>query len=394
METEIIQQIQFGALILETIPEVPQHLDLGWDPSDGVDEGFDDPDGVNYDLIWKVGLNNAAEDTSPIVADGKVIIPTRNGYLHTFDAYTGDQIWVEYDTYMRSYSQRTTPAIAYDKLFYSFYKTLYVYSLNQKPIADIAVNPIFGNVTTIFNFNGTNSFDPDGEYVSFAWQLGDGNWSNKIDFNYQFLDDGIYNVNLTVRDNDGVYSDPKIITITINNLPPLANFSVNRTQILEGEGIKFDASQTSDPDDILLTYSLDFGDGKVAEGLEVSHNFTEIGIYTIELTVTDDDGASDKYQRIIEVTKLTSDDDKPVHFFSNIWNILSLSLVIILIVSILALIVPKHQKESETQDDSEPIFPSIVDISCPECGEIFEIPEKPRPLQIECPHCGTKGLIN
>ncbi len=367
---------------------------LDEDPSDGIDEGIDDPDGVNYDLIWKKGLNNAVEDTSPIIADNKVIIPTRNGHLYALDAFTGDQIWVEYDTYSHTYSQRTTPAVAYDKLFYSFQKTLYVYSLNQKPIADITYNVQAGDVTTIFELNGSGSYDPDGEHLSYIWQLGDGNWSNHKAFGYQYSDDGIYIVNLTVKDGDRVYSDPEFITITVNNLPPVANATANRTSIFEGEGIRFDASASLDLDDPDLNYSWDFDDGDIAFGKIVYHNFTIEERYTVELTVTDDDGEVDIYQITIEVARAAQDEDNNLDFLSNTWNFIGLGVLILIIVVILVFLMSKYKRGSKQNNiDNEPIFPSFVEISCPNCNHIFDVPSEQRPLEIQCPNCGAKGIV-
>jgi hypothetical protein len=112
------------------------------------------------------------------------------------------------------------------------------------------------------------------------------------------------------------------------------------------------------------------------------------------LTVTDDDGDSDKYQLTIEVSKKPQDDETKSNFFSNIWNVLGIGLVIIIVTIILAFIMSKRKKVSEIPEETnETLFPSIIETSCPECGQIFEITEKTRPFQIECPNCGTKGLM-
>jgi hypothetical protein len=47
----------------------------------------------------------------------------------------------------------------------------------------------------------------------------------------------------------------------------------------------------------------------------------------------------------------------------------------------------------------EPVFaPAIIpqyeDISCPKCYTVFGVPTDTRPIQVECPNCGTKGIID
>jgi PKD repeat protein len=250
-----------------------------------------------------------------------------------------------------------------------------------------------GNITSKFEFNASASYDPDGFIIYWNWEFGDGTtgWGENV--SHVFSDDGSYEVNFTVTDNDRVKSDRFSLTILIQNLPPSAIFTANRTQIMVGESVRFDASNSSDPDDTNLTYSWDFGDGNDGEGEEIVQYFSESGIYSVELTVKDDDEDNDTYKITIEVTEQPVEIGTSANFFSNIWNMLSLSLIFILIALILTLIITKRRNENDTQIRSEPISPALIETSCPDCGQIFEIPEESRPLQIECPNCGTKGLI-
>ncbi|MCP4150729.1 MAG: PKD domain-containing protein [bacterium] len=52
------------------------------------------------------------------------------------------------------------------------------------------------------------------------------------------------------------------------------------------------ASSSSDPDGSITQYYWDFGDGSVKQGRIVQHQYTIHDDYNIELTVTDDDGAT------------------------------------------------------------------------------------------------------
>src|SRR5918994_3239866 len=86
------------------------------------------------------------------------------------------------------------------------------------------------------------------------------------------------------------------------NAAPAASLSVSCTGLTctaEGAG-------SSDSDGTIESYRWDFGDGTTAGGSSVQHTYTTPGSYTISLTVTDDDGASDTAARAIALIRLTA----------------------------------------------------------------------------------------
>ncbi|MCP4768213.1 MAG: PKD domain-containing protein, partial [Gammaproteobacteria bacterium] len=54
-----------------------------------------------------------------------------------------------------------------------------------------------------------------------------------------------------------------------------------------GVAVEFDASASSDPEGLALTYHWDFGDGSTANGVNPSHVYAATGNYTVTLTVND-----------------------------------------------------------------------------------------------------------
>ena len=100
---------------------------------------------------------------------------------------------------------------------------------------------------------------------------------------------------------------------SLANQPPVADFgyrgpktSFRRSTIYVGSTVRFDAEQSYDPDGTIVTYTWDFGDGPpVTETESVAyHPYLASGPYTIQLTVTDDKGATGEISRDIFIHSL------------------------------------------------------------------------------------------
>ncbi len=94
------------------------------------------------------------------------------------------------------------------------------------------------------------------------------------------------------RTTDGNYVWSTVATpnkeniIAAKNSAPKVLFDAD-TDVLVGETISFDASDTTDSDTDTLTFIWDFGDGESATGDAVEHVYMKRGIYTAKLQVTD-----------------------------------------------------------------------------------------------------------
>jgi len=111
-----------------------------------------------------------------------------------------------------------------------------------------------------------------------------------VKVSHAYQDDGVYNVTLTVIDDDGESASTSAVK-TVLNRAPVAYFTENATIVEKNEAIHFDASESYDPDGSIVTYFWDFGDETNATGVTVDHAYAEDGNYTVTLTVTDDDEA-------------------------------------------------------------------------------------------------------
>jgi uncharacterized repeat protein (TIGR01451 family) len=125
-----------------------------------------------------------------------------------------------------------------------------------------------------------------------TWDMGDGNVMVGNGFYYTYLDDGKYVVRLTVDDGDGG-AVVKIITATIENLNPKIDADSHRLGHVH-EAVFLSASVTDAGVEDTFSVSWDMGDGTIIEGtLRPVHIYSESGIYTVTLTVTDEHGAQD-----------------------------------------------------------------------------------------------------
>jgi parallel beta-helix repeat protein len=90
------------------------------------------------------------------------------------------------------------------------------------------------------------------------------------------------------------------------NQPPVAVLRANPSSGTAPLEVTFDISGSSDPDGIIMSYSLDFGDGTTpVTGTDITkpilHTYTTAGGFTATLTVTDNRGALGKDSVVITV---------------------------------------------------------------------------------------------
>jgi PKD repeat protein len=90
------------------------------------------------------------------------------------------------------------------------------------------------------------------------------------------------------------------------NQNPVANATVNCT----GLACTFNGTGSSDPDGGIVSWAWNFGDGATATGATTSHTYASAGTYSVQLTVTDDNGGTDSVTNSIVV----SEPSTPVSF--------------------------------------------------------------------------------
>ena len=81
--------------------------------------------------------------------------------------------------------------------------------------------------------------------------------------------------------------------LPVVNVAPVADASLSEIAGIVGESVDFDGSESYDSDGTITDYSWDFGDGETDSGETTTHTYESEGIYSVELTVEDNLGATD-----------------------------------------------------------------------------------------------------
>lgn len=81
------------------------------------------------------------------------------------------------------------------------------------------------------------------------------------------------------------------------NLPPTANFAYTATNL----AVTF-TDQSTDSDGTVVAWSWNFGDGNTSSAQNPAHTYATAGTYTVNLTVTDDDGATAPTSKSVTVS--------------------------------------------------------------------------------------------
>lgn len=171
-------------------------------------------------------------------------------------------------------------------------KQIVVDQPNAAPVADFTASPLTGKAPLTVDFDAASSSDTDGTVTTWAWDFGDGATATDVSPTHTFEAEGSYTVTLSVTDDAGATaSSTLVIGVGPANAGPAATFTTSVGSGKAPLGVAFDASASADSDGTIATYEWDFGDGATATGATPLHTFSKPGSYSVNLQVTDDDGA-------------------------------------------------------------------------------------------------------
>lgn len=164
--------------------------------------------------------------------------------------------------------------------------------VNAAPIADAGPDIVAapGEEVTL---RGDRSADPDGEIADFHWDLGEGTTADGAVASHRYETPGTYLARLAVRDDSGHEEaiDFDEARVVINRRPR----AEAGPDILAAPGkpVHLDGGRSFDADGEITHFRWDLSDTETPlAGRVIERKFDEPGIYTAQLTVTDDSGTS------------------------------------------------------------------------------------------------------
>ncbi len=169
---------------------------------------------------------------------------------------------------------------------------------NIAPAAE-AGGPYQVNEGTELILDGSASYDPNNDPITFAWDLdNDGQYDDSTDIQpaYTWMDNGIYTVGLEV--SDSLLQGYDTADVTVNDLAPTAHISGSGSLYVNEDGAYSAAGSSSFPDVITL-YEWDWNyDGMTFnpsgdQGIAQTHAWPSAGTFVAAVRVTDEDGSTD-----------------------------------------------------------------------------------------------------
>ena len=179
---------------------------------------------------------------------------------------------------------------------------------NIPPVAD-ANGPYEGVEGQQVQFDGSGSYDPEGEQLTYYWDFGDGESGEGMNPMHVYAQDGTYNVTLTV--SDGMLNSTSTTIAVIADTGPIANFTTNITSGSKPLVVQFYDNSTSY--DGIVAWEWDFNGDGIVDSNEQNpiYTYDEAGTYTVSLTVYEADGDSNTETKTDYITVTSAVDTEP-----------------------------------------------------------------------------------
>ena len=167
-----------------------------------------DEDGEITDYIWISDIDGTIADTYSFEIDSLSV----GTHTIEFKVKDDDNEWSEGDTLTIEVKQKESDNP----------------SSNQNPVA-IAGDSYSGSVYEDIEFDGTDSYDPDGEIVEYYWDFGDGATDTGSKITHMYTISDTYTVTLRVKDNNKDI-DTDLTSVTISEISDQNNPSESKSE--------------------------------------------------------------------------------------------------------------------------------------------------------------------
>ena len=264
-----------------------------WDPDD---------DNISYWFDWDDGTNS--------------------GWL---GPYSSNETCTSYHSWTTpgNYTVKAKAKDEHDTESIAWSTSLNVTMTNQPPSATSTPSGITNGYTSVSYTYSTNATDSNNDNLYYLFDWGDGTNSSWVgpyasgatgSSSHSWATPNTYQIKVKVRDEHGLengsgWSNPLNITITQApsvNLQPAADFNYTPTNPQVNQKINF-TDKSIDYDGTIVNWSWSFGDGTNSSEQNPSHTYTQSGNYQVNLTVTDNENATDTEQKTIYISAIPSE---------------------------------------------------------------------------------------
>ncbi|MCB9085553.1 MAG: PKD domain-containing protein, partial [Bdellovibrionaceae bacterium] len=173
---------------------------------------------------------------------------------------------------------------------------------NHLPVPHFSVSQVAEGSGVRVTFDGSQSYDPNGDEIRFRWRFGDNTpeviGTDQGVVSHLYAQPGEYLVRLRLRDSKLGRSEvfARIQVGGADNLAPIAVLTPSPLLGPAPHGVTFDASQSFDLDGSISHVEWNFGDHlsviNEAMGLTAHHTYKSPGAYYGSVTVIDNEGKS------------------------------------------------------------------------------------------------------
>lgn len=147
--------------------------------------------------------------------------------------------------------------------------------------------PYTGTVGKPVQFSNAGSSDPNSRPLTYRWDFGDGASLLGANPTHTYLSMGTFSVTLTVTNGDQLTTVSTIATISAAPAVALVASVGGPYTAALNQVVQFNGSATTNPNNGLLNFTWDFGDGSTGTGAQPYHVYTRQGTFKVNLNVTD-----------------------------------------------------------------------------------------------------------